>query len=205
MDVDKVAENTSDFELAGNNDISSLARETLVKKVQNLLGLARRAKHLQLGLTAVSKAISCNQAYLVFLASDLAEDSRRKLLNLLLSKTSDKKVCFCCSMFTRAELSLKLDSERAVLSLPSDGFSKAIKDSLLVYSEQFKNDLLEEKVEPCELFNRLQAICRICTGTKILAKQDTHSNSEDNFKRTGKQHKQTKFGHKKVKFARRKK
>lgn len=205
MDVDKVAENMSDFELAGSNDILSLSRETLVKKVQNLLGLARRAKHLQLGLTAVSKAISCNQAYLVFLASDLAEDSRRKLLNLLLSKTSEKKVCFCSSMFTRAELSLKLDSERAVLSLPSDGFSKAIKESLLVYREQFKTDLLEEEVDPCELFTKLQAVCQICTGTKTLAPKDAHRNSEDNFKRKGKQHKQTKFDHKKVKFARRKK
>lgn len=142
------------------------ARESLLTKVQNLLGLARRAQHLQLGLTAVCKAISYKQADLVFLASDLALDSKRKVLNLLLSKTSKKRACYCCSLFTREELSLKLDSERAILALPKDGFSEAIKASLIVYKEQLQAELLEKEIEPSEYFNKLQTVCQMYAGTK---------------------------------------
>ncbi|WEG36738.1 L7Ae/L30e/S12e/Gadd45 family ribosomal protein [Amygdalobacter nucleatus] len=170
--------NESDFALPKE-------RAELLEKVQSLLGLARRARHLQLGLTAVTKLIAGGEVELIFVASDLAEDSKRKLHNLLASKEHLlKHNYYCCNMFTRAELSAKLDSERAVLALPVDGFSQSLKQSLLTYKELLQANLQDQEIDPSNYFSKLQAVCR--TYTKRVTQSKQHKN-----KLVG-QHEQTK-------------
>lgn len=227
MDLEITAKNasyakktSSQAGISGENNYLPDERALLLTKVQSLLGLARRARAVQLGLTAVTKAVTYGEAELVFLASDLAQDSRRKLLNLLQNRSTKKHQYYCCSLFSKAELSCKLDSERAILALKDDGFGQAIKQALLVYKEQLQACLLNEEIEPSQFFAELEAVCKEFTvkSAEKVQSQTKYASLKGSGRfeqssrgislprhRPNKQHRQRKFSRERMNFTRREK
>lgn len=211
---------SSHAEISDENNYLPDERALLLAKVQSLLGLARRARAVQLGLTAVTKAVTYGEAELVFLASDLAQDSRRKLFNLLQNRSTRKHQYYCCSLFSKAELSAKLDSERAILALKADGFGQAIKQALLVYKEQLQACLINEEIEPSRFFAELEAVFKEFTAKSaekehLQTKRTSHKGSgrcEQSSRgislprrRPNKQHRQRKFSRERMNLTRREK
>ncbi len=91
-------------------------------KFLTLLGLARRAGKLALGEAPVGEAIKKGEAQAVFLASDGAENTRRKLENRLGDRPFYSVPC------NKAELGRALGRETCAVAAVTD---RGLADSLL--------------------------------------------------------------------------
>ena len=86
------------------------------QKTLNLLGLAQKAGKLATGFDAVKISLSKNQAKLIFIGSDVSQNTKDKLAFLMRKK----------DVFSSAEITQALGKERKLVSVTDSGFSKAM-------------------------------------------------------------------------------
>ena len=82
------------------------------QKTLNLLGLAQKAGKLATGFDAVKISLSKNQAKLIFVGSDVSQNTKDKLALV--------------DVFSSAEITQALGKERKLVSVTDAGFSKAM-------------------------------------------------------------------------------
>ena len=92
------------------------------QKTLNLLGLAQRAGKLATGFDAVKLALNKNQVKLIFIGSDVSQNTKDKLAFLL-----RKKKIETIEIFSSQEITQALGKERKLVAVTDSGFSKAIK------------------------------------------------------------------------------
>lgn len=92
------------------------------QQISNLLGLAQRAGRLVSGEDLVVEAIQKGQVKLVFLASDAADNLRKKICDK--SKTYQVEVV---TAFSTLELSSAIGKARKVLAVTDAGFTKKMR------------------------------------------------------------------------------
>ena len=90
------------------------------QKTLNLLGLAQRAGKLATGFDAVKLALNKNQVKLIFIGSDVSQNTKDKLAFLLRKKKIE----------TIQEITQALGKERKLVAVTDSEFSKAIKKNL---------------------------------------------------------------------------
>ena len=95
------------------------------QKTLNLLGLAQRAGKLATGFDAVKLALNKNQVKLIFIGSDVSQNTKDKLAFLL-----RKKKIETIEIFSSQEITQALGKERKLVAVTDSGFSKAIKKNL---------------------------------------------------------------------------
>ncbi|MCR1902872.1 L7Ae/L30e/S12e/Gadd45 family ribosomal protein [Lactobacillus taiwanensis] len=95
------------------------------QKTLNLLGLAQRAGKLATGFDAVKLALNKNQVKLIFIGSDVSQNTKDKLAFLL-----RKKKIETIKIFSSQEITQALGKERKLVAVTDSGFSKAIKKNL---------------------------------------------------------------------------
>ncbi|WP_290078807.1 L7Ae/L30e/S12e/Gadd45 family ribosomal protein [Lactobacillus taiwanensis] len=95
------------------------------QKTLNLLGLAQRAGKLATGFDAVKLALNKNQVKLIFIGSDVSQNTKDKLAFLL-----RKKKIETIEIFSSQEITQTLGKERKLVAVTDSGFSKAIKKNL---------------------------------------------------------------------------
>lgn len=95
------------------------------QKTLNLLGLAQRAGKLATGFDAVKLALNKNQVKLIFIGSDVSQNTKVKLAFLL-----RKKKIETIEIFSSQEITQALGKERKLVAVTDSGFSKAIKKNL---------------------------------------------------------------------------
>ncbi|MGX5377446.1 YlxQ-related RNA-binding protein [Ligilactobacillus sp. LYQ135] len=97
-------------------------------QVQNILGIARRARKITTGENLALKAIQKNQAQIVFLASDSGKATQKKFQD----KCNYYQIPLSLA-FTRLELSIAIGQSRSVIAVTDPGFGKKLKS--LVFSK----------------------------------------------------------------------
>ena len=95
------------------------------QKTLHLLGLAQRAGKLATGFDAVKLALNKNQVKLIFIGSDVSQNTKDKLAFLL-----RKKKIETIEIFSSQEITQALGKERKLVAVTDSGFSKAIKKNL---------------------------------------------------------------------------
>ena len=95
------------------------------QKTLNLLGLAQRAGKLATGFDAVKLALNKNQVKLIFIGSDVSQNTKDKLAFLL-----RKKKIETIEIFSSQEITQALGKERKLVAVTDSGFSIAIKKNL---------------------------------------------------------------------------
>ena len=95
------------------------------QKTLNLLGLAQRAGKLATGFDAEKLALNKNQVKLIFIGSDVSQNTKDKLAFLL-----RKKKIETIEIFSSQEITQALGKERKLVAVTDSGFSKAIKKNL---------------------------------------------------------------------------
>lgn len=95
------------------------------QKTLNLLGLAQRAGKLATGFDAVKLALNKNQVKLIFIGSDVSQNTKDKLAFLL-----RKKKIETIEIFSSQEITQALGKERKLVAVTDSEFSKAIKKNL---------------------------------------------------------------------------
>ena len=109
------------------------------QKTLNLLGLAQRAGKLATGFDAVKLALNKNQVKLIFIGSDVSQNTKDKLAFLLRKEALErhlellnlrKKKIETIEIFSSQEITQALGKERKLVAVTDSGFSKAIKKNL---------------------------------------------------------------------------
>ena len=98
------------------------------QKTLNLLGLAQRAGKLATGFDAVKLALNKNQVKLIFIGSDVSQNTKDKLAFLLRQKKIS--TIETIEIFSSQEITQALGKERKLVAVTDSGFSKAIKKNL---------------------------------------------------------------------------
>lgn len=108
-----------------------------------LLGLAKRARRVAAGETAVYDAVADHKAKAVFVASDAAENSTRKLQN----RMAASKACLIATPFTKDALGDALGlTGCAMVALLDAGFAYELAEKILP-AEHETLGALKEKSE----------------------------------------------------------
>lgn len=87
--------------------------------------MAQRAGKLATGFDAVKLALNKNQVKLIFIGSDVSQNTKDKLAFLL-----RKKKIETIEIFSSQEITQALGKERKLVAVTDSGFSKAIKKNL---------------------------------------------------------------------------
>ncbi|EFQ50809.1 ribosomal L7Ae/L30e/S12e/Gadd45 family protein [Lactobacillus iners] len=90
-------------------------------KALNMLGLAQKAGKMVGGYDATNIAILNKKAMLVFIASDISNNTKEKILFVC-----QKNNINLCRQFSTAELSHIMGKNRKILAVTDSGFAKAI-------------------------------------------------------------------------------
>ena len=91
------------------------------KKILNFLGLVQRAGKLISGFDAVKLGLTHHKLKIIFIASDIIENTKDKLEFL-----NRKQHIPVCELFTADQLTDALGKKRKVVAIADPGFSQAI-------------------------------------------------------------------------------
>lgn len=96
---------------------------TTEDRVRGYLGLAARARHLESGEFAAEKAVKSGKAYLLFIAGDASDNTKKKFRNMC-----GHYGVPCCIFGTRAELGHAIGREfRAIAAVTDRKLAEAIR------------------------------------------------------------------------------
>lgn len=90
-------------------------------KLLGFLGLCRRAGEMKIGCDTVLESITLGNSKLVLMASDISENTKKKILSAAKDGTYE------ILKYSKDELSFALGKTCAVLSVESEGFAKKIR------------------------------------------------------------------------------
>lgn len=88
----------------------------------NLLGLCRRAGRMKIGCDTVIESVELKEAKLVLMASDISENTKKKVISALNGTKSE------ILKYTKDELSFALGKTCAVLSVEDEGFANKLSE-----------------------------------------------------------------------------
>lgn len=88
----------------------------------SFLGLCRRAGKMKIGCDTVIESINSGNAKLVIMASDISENTKKKVISALNGTTYE------ISDYTKDQLSFSLGKTCAVLSVEDEGFAKKLSE-----------------------------------------------------------------------------
>jgi predicted RNA-binding protein YlxR (DUF448 family) len=120
--------------VAAPADLADRLEDLLVRRCQDLLGLARRAGQAVAGFEKVKGLLGQGPAALILCAADAAEDGRRKIAGL----TGGKEPI---ALLTRAELGLAMGRDQAVhLAVAPGGLAKRLEREFSRLAEWRRGD-----------------------------------------------------------------
>lgn len=100
-----------------------------IKKLSFALGLAQKAGQLASGDTAVQFAVKSGKAYLLLLASDASENTKKYILSM--AENNDVDVISCIS---KNDLGYAIGkAQRSAIAVLDENFSRMIKDSMKAF------------------------------------------------------------------------
>jgi len=91
-------------------------------KFLNFLGLCRRAGKMKIGCDTVIESVELGNAKLVLMASDISENTKKKVISAL------SGVTYYILDYSKDELSFSLGKTCAVLSVEDEGFAKKLSE-----------------------------------------------------------------------------
>ncbi len=91
-------------------------------KFLNFLGLCRRAGKMKIGCDTVIESVELGNAKLVLMASDISENTKKKVISAL------SGVTYYILDYSKDELSFSLGKTCAVLSVEDEGFVKKLSE-----------------------------------------------------------------------------
>lgn len=104
-------------------------------RLLSLLGLCRRAGRLVIGADPVKEAIDTDKAFLVICASDISQNTEKKIRKATEAKGN---VQYCIVNRSKDELSFSLGKTCAVLAVIDEGFAGKLCE--LISAEQKKEE-----------------------------------------------------------------
>ena len=99
-------------------------------KLLNFLGLCRRAGKMKIGCDTVIESAELKNARLVLLASDISENTKKKVISALQGTRYE------ILKYSKDELSFALGKTCAVLAVEDDGFAKKLCELILTQTKQ---------------------------------------------------------------------
>lgn len=91
-------------------------------KFLNFLGLCRRAGKMKIGCDTVIESVELGNAKLVLMASDISENTKKKVISAL------SGVTYYILDYSKDELSFSLGKTCAVLSVEDEGFANKLSE-----------------------------------------------------------------------------
>lgn len=96
----------------------------------NLLGLCRRAGRMKIGCDTVIESVELKEAKLVLMASDISENTKKKVISALNGTKSE------ILKYTKDELSFALGKTCAVLSVEDEGFANKLTELMTTHNNK---------------------------------------------------------------------